>query len=248
MSCCTANLAFKLQHGYKPVAASILTCQHSDCFYLLMCCMLQVVEAKSNKLISRCSRLAATATPQQQAAARAAANDMAAAVVALQNTAGQEQPQQQQQAPWATTASTPFGFSDMQSSMSVTEAFKLSSRPGSKFKIVLDFDGNVLQDSLWNVIQETDKIVTQPYDKDGNPRTFNAEEIAGDERGSCKTVASTAVADATHCMAVPVGTALLMVWVVLFPMQYGLCFCLASCNARQQTPGKYAYINNPTPA
>lgn len=236
-----------LQHGYKAVAATIPTCQHSNCFYLLMCCVLQVVEAKSKKLFSRCSRLAATATPQQQAAARAAANDMAAAVVALQNKAGQEQPQQQQ-APWATTASTPFGFSDMPSSMSVTEAFKLSSRPGSKFKIVLDFDGNVLQDSLWNVIQETDKIVTQPYDKDGNPRTFNAEEIAGDERGSCKTVASTAVAGATYCMAVPVGMALLMVWVVLFPMQYGLCFCLASCNAQQQTPGKYACINNPTPA
>uniref|UniRef100_A0A383VZQ1 Peptidase C-terminal archaeal/bacterial domain-containing protein n=1 Tax=Tetradesmus obliquus TaxID=3088 RepID=A0A383VZQ1_TETOB len=104
---------------------------------------------------------------------------MAAAAAALRHTAGlEQQQQQQQQGPWAATASGPLGLGDVPSSISVSEAFKLSSRPGSKFKIVLDFDGNVLRGSQWNVIQGADKIVTGPYDKDGDPSTFNAEEIA----------------------------------------------------------------------
>jgi hypothetical protein len=150
------------------------------CFHLLLFCFAcQVVDAKSNRLISRCTRLAVTATPEQQAAARAAADDMAAAVAALRQTAGLEQ--QQQQGPMAATAAGSLGV-DTPSSISVTEAFRLSSRPGSKFKIVLDFDGNVLQDSQWNVVQGSSKIVTGPYDTDGDPTTFNAEETAGDRR------------------------------------------------------------------
>jgi hypothetical protein len=61
----------------------------------------------------------------------------------------------------------------------VDAAFNLSSRPGSRFKLVLDFDGNSLQGNAWNTAQGVSKIVTGPYDKDGDPKTFNAEEIAG---------------------------------------------------------------------
>jgi hypothetical protein len=131
-----------------------------------------VVDPTSNRLISRCSGLSITATPEQQAAARAVADDMAAAVAALRGSAGLGQ---QQDAPQAAAASL-----NLPSSISVTEAFRLSSRPGAKFKIVLDFDGNVCQGTQWNKVKGIDKIVTTPYDKDGNPSTFNAEEIAGE--------------------------------------------------------------------
>jgi hypothetical protein len=62
----------------------------------------------------------------------------------------------------------------------VTEAFRLSSRPGAKFKIVLDFDGNVCQGTQWNKVKGIDKITTKAYDKDNNSSTFSAEEIAGE--------------------------------------------------------------------
>jgi citrate synthase len=142
---------------------------------LLSCCpALQVVDPSSHRLISRCSGLAIQATPEQQDAARAAADDMAAAVAALRGSAGLGR--QQQDAPQAATAAAAL---NLPSSISVTEAFRLSSRPGAKFKIVLDFDGNILQGSQWNKVKGIDRIVTSPFDKDGNPSTFNAEEIAG---------------------------------------------------------------------
>jgi hypothetical protein len=143
----------------------------------LLAAVLQYVEAKSNKLISRCSRLAVSATPEQQAAARAVADDMAAAVAALRHTAGLDQ--QQQQGPLAATATGSLGF-EVPTSISNAEAFRLSSRPGAKFKIVLDFDGYSMTNTQWNVVQGVSRIVTQPYDKDGNPSSFNADEIAGD--------------------------------------------------------------------
>ncbi|KAF6262339.1 hypothetical protein COO60DRAFT_1636017 [Scenedesmus sp. NREL 46B-D3] len=97
---------------------------------------------------------------------------MAAAVAALRGTLN-SQPQGQQAVAASDTSAL-----NIPSSISVSEAFKLSSRPGSKFKIVLDFDGNTLLNSQWNLFQGMDKIVTGPYDKDGNPATFNAEEVA----------------------------------------------------------------------
>jgi hypothetical protein len=63
--------------------------------------------------------------------------------------------------------------------ITVDDAFNLTSRPGSRFKLVLDFDGNSLQGNAWNVAQGVDKIVTGPYDKDGDPKRFNLEEITG---------------------------------------------------------------------
>jgi hypothetical protein len=53
------------------------------------------------------------------------------------------------------------------------------------FKLVPDFDGNTLQNNAWNAVQGVNKIVTGPYDKDGDPTSFNAEEVAGVQAPSC---------------------------------------------------------------
>jgi hypothetical protein len=102
---------------------------------------------------------------------------VAAAVAALLRFRTLQQ-QRQQQGKQAEAASGSSGLTDPVG-ITVDAAFNLSSRPGSRFKLVLDFDGNSLQGNAWNTAQGVSKIVTGPYDKDGDPRTFNAEEIAG---------------------------------------------------------------------
>jgi hypothetical protein len=85
----------------------------------------QGVETASSNLISRCSRLAITATPQQQAAARAAADNVAAAMAALRDAA------RLRQGPQAVTAA---GLSGGAGHISAAKAIQLSSRPASRFK------------------------------------------------------------------------------------------------------------------
>eukprot|EP00882_Tetradesmus_deserticola_P002926 GHRQ01003109.1.p1 GENE.GHRQ01003109.1~~GHRQ01003109.1.p1 ORF type:complete len:233 (+),score=24.73 GHRQ01003109.1:120-818(+) len=130
-----------------------------------------VVHNETDKLLVTCGD-GLNATLEEQAAGQAAARDMVAAAYAI-DTLGS--------GPLASTASLSTALS-LPDSISITEAFKLSSRPGSKFKIVLDFDGNTLVNSQWNQYQNLDKIVTGPYDKDSNPATFSAAEIIGECR------------------------------------------------------------------
>jgi hypothetical protein len=150
----------------------------------------QGVEVASHKLLSRCSRLAASATPQQQAAARATADDIAETVAALLRSKGLRQ--EQHAVEQAASASALSGLFDP-GGLSAADAFNLSSRPGSRFKLVLDFDGNTLQNNVWNKAQGVDKIVTGSYNKDGDPTTFNAEEIAGEQHAAVQSPAMTIV-------------------------------------------------------
>jgi hypothetical protein len=138
-------------------------------------------------LLCQCSRLAATATPQQQAAARVSADEVAAAVAAAQQhalhgahaAAAAAQGQQQQQSGAALLAP---GRPDP-IVISADQALNLSSRPTAKHKLLLDFDGYVLEGSVWNTITKRDKIVSAGYDKDGDPSSFSAEELAGTADG-----------------------------------------------------------------
>jgi hypothetical protein len=63
--------------------------------------------------------------------------------------------------------------------LTTEQVFSLSSRPGAKNKLVLNFDGYLLEGSVWNDVKRMDSIESPPYDKDGDPSSFNAEEIAG---------------------------------------------------------------------
>ncbi|WIA38723.1 hypothetical protein OEZ86_002023 [Tetradesmus obliquus] len=67
---------------------------------------------------------------------------------------------------------------DADDDLGVEQALSLSSRPSAKNKLVLDFDGHVLEGSAWNEVAERDRLVSAAYDKDGDPNSFHAEEIA----------------------------------------------------------------------
>ncbi len=54
-------------------------------------------------------------------------------------------------------------------------AFLLNSRPGSPHTIYLDFDGETVANSAWNVGRANPKTVPA-YDSDGNPGAFSATE------------------------------------------------------------------------
>ena len=68
--------------------------------------------------------------------------------------------------------------SQQDSSISLAQAFSLSSRPESKFKIFLDFDGHSTVGTSWNAALGQSVIVTPPYDKDGIPATFSPNELS----------------------------------------------------------------------
>uniref|UniRef100_A0A383V9Q0 Peptidase C-terminal archaeal/bacterial domain-containing protein n=1 Tax=Tetradesmus obliquus TaxID=3088 RepID=A0A383V9Q0_TETOB len=134
------------------------------------------VEPATHNLIYSCGCLVAQATEQQQAAARAAADGVAAAA-AQQHAHSHGWQQQQRRAQNTPAAALMPGVPDP-TGLTAAEVFSLSSRPQSKYKLVLDFDGNTLIGGAWNSVKKTDKIVTPPYDKDGDNSTFNAEELA----------------------------------------------------------------------
>ena len=60
----------------------------------------------------------------------------------------------------------------------VEQTFVLHSRPGSKRKIYLDFNGHTTTGSAWNTSYGIDPIVSPAFDLDGVPGTFSANEIA----------------------------------------------------------------------
>jgi hypothetical protein len=113
----------------------------------------QGVDSATNSLVYSCGCLSATATAAQQAAARVAADEVATATV-----------QQRRQADL--TAVLAPGVADP-AGLTSADVFNLHSKPDSKYKLVLDFNGNVLNGSVWNELKKLDKIVTPPYDKGG---------------------------------------------------------------------------------
>jgi hypothetical protein len=56
------------------------------------------------------------------------------------------------------------------------EVFSLSSNPGAKKKILLDFDGHQVSGTWWNT-KSTPVIDAKAYDRDNNPESFNQEEL-----------------------------------------------------------------------
>jgi Bacterial Ig domain/Metallo-peptidase family M12B Reprolysin-like len=56
----------------------------------------------------------------------------------------------------------------------IVDAFKLHSRPAAAKKVYLDFNGHVVRGTAWNDI--VDVYDASPYDLDGNPAAFNADE------------------------------------------------------------------------
>jgi hypothetical protein len=59
---------------------------------------------------------------------------------------------------------------------STVDAFQLASRPGAKLTIFLDVDGHVTEGTSWNGLTGDPSMVSAPYDTDGDPSTFNAQE------------------------------------------------------------------------
>jgi hypothetical protein len=68
--------------------------------------------------------------------------------------------------------------SQQDASISLAQAFSLSSRPESKYKIFLDFDGHITTGTDWNTAYGRDPIVTPPFNKDSDPTTFSAGELS----------------------------------------------------------------------
>ena len=58
------------------------------------------------------------------------------------------------------------------------QTFVLHSRPTSKRKIYLDFNGHTTTSSAWNSSYAVDPIVSPAFDLDGVPGTFNNTELA----------------------------------------------------------------------
>ncbi len=58
------------------------------------------------------------------------------------------------------------------------KTFLLHSRPGSKRKIYLDFNGHITTGTDWNLQHGMSTIVSPPFDTDAVPGSFNAGEMA----------------------------------------------------------------------
>jgi PKD repeat protein len=58
------------------------------------------------------------------------------------------------------------------------QTFVLHSRPSSKRKIYLDFNGHTTTGSAWNTSYGVDPIISPAFDLDGVPGTFNNTELA----------------------------------------------------------------------
>jgi hypothetical protein len=76
------------------------------------------------------------------------------------------------------TATAAPALTALDPAMSQAQAFALSSRPTASRKIVLDFNGHTTTGSAWNSLANKDPIITPPYDKDGSPSTWSADELA----------------------------------------------------------------------
>jgi hypothetical protein len=59
---------------------------------------------------------------------------------------------------------------------STVDAFQLASRPDAKLTIFLDVDGHVTEGTSWNSLSGDPSMVSAPYDTDGDPSTFSAQE------------------------------------------------------------------------
>jgi fibronectin type 3 domain-containing protein len=55
--------------------------------------------------------------------------------------------------------------------------FQLASLPGADKTIYLDFDGHITQDTSWNSSYGVATIVSPPYDLDGDPNSWTAQEL-----------------------------------------------------------------------
>jgi PKD repeat protein len=60
----------------------------------------------------------------------------------------------------------------------LAETFLLHSRPGSKRKIYLDFNGHTTSGTAWNSSRGVSSIISPPFDSDGYPGTFNTAELS----------------------------------------------------------------------
>ncbi|KAL4457578.1 hypothetical protein ABPG75_012443 [Micractinium tetrahymenae] len=59
-----------------------------------------------------------------------------------------------------------------------SEAFRLHSRPGAPYTLLLDFTGHTTTNTSWNSGWGLDAIITPPYDTDGDGATFSDSERA----------------------------------------------------------------------
>ncbi len=63
------------------------------------------------------------------------------------------------------------------SAITLADALKLHSRPGSTKVIYLNFTGHTTTGTWWNTDSNVASIVTPPYDIDGNPSSFSSTEL-----------------------------------------------------------------------
>jgi hypothetical protein len=64
-----------------------------------------------------------------------------------------------------------------QTGSSAADAFSLHSRPGAPNVIFIDFDGHVISGTAWNSYVGTDPLDARAFDIDGDPGSFNQDEI-----------------------------------------------------------------------
>ncbi len=55
--------------------------------------------------------------------------------------------------------------------------FQLSSLPGAEKTIYLDFDGHITEGTTWNASYDVATIVSPPFDIDGDPNSWSAQEL-----------------------------------------------------------------------
>lgn len=110
--------------------------------------VLQLVDPSNERLLQRCNGLARSAQPPS--------SDQADATMA---TMSLDKPEQ------------------AAAGLTQAEVFSLSSRPGAKKKLVLDFDGHTTTGTDWNH-KGLETIVSPPWDTDKNPNSFSANELA----------------------------------------------------------------------
>jgi hypothetical protein len=130
----------------------------------------QFVDEDGERLLHRCSGLAAAA--EHQHIKRGHLDHTATTAAAAAVTAS------------AAAAAAP--------RLSKAEVFSLSSRPSAQKKILLDFDGHVTTNSKWNSASQP-TITSPAWDTDGDPTSFSGTELA-----QIKTIWSIVAEGETH--------------------------------------------------